>query len=84
MSFYDTDAILTDAQKLPCTFNLDVPGLGYLDGNPGEPIAANAKLELPLWLGMMLTVANAFVYLSSVGQFHCSSWRSSSHKTQPY
>lgn len=38
MSYYDVDAILTDAQKLPCTFELDVPGLGYLDGNPGGTV----------------------------------------------
>lgn len=38
MSYYDVDAILTDVQKLPCTFQLDVPGLGYLDGNPGETV----------------------------------------------
>ncbi|CBF81638.1 hypothetical protein AN5574.2 [Aspergillus nidulans FGSC A4] len=36
MSYYDIDSILTDAQKLPCTFELDVPGLGILEGNPGE------------------------------------------------
>jgi len=34
-TYYDIDAILTDAQKLPCTFELEVPGLGYLDGNAG-------------------------------------------------
>lgn len=38
MSYYDVDAILTDAQKLPCTFEIDVPGLGYLDGNPGGTV----------------------------------------------
>jgi GINS complex subunit 3 len=38
MSYYDVDAILTDSQKLPCTFQLDVPGLGYLDGSPGETV----------------------------------------------
>jgi hypothetical protein len=38
MSYYDIDAILTDAQKLPCTFELDVPGLGYLDGNAGGTV----------------------------------------------
>lgn len=39
MSYYDVDAILTDAQKLPCTFEVDVPGLGYLDGNPGGTVS---------------------------------------------
>lgn len=38
MSYYDVDAILTESQKLPCTFQLDVPGLGYLDGSPGETV----------------------------------------------
>jgi len=37
-SYYDIDAILTDAQKLPCTFDLDIPGLGYLDENPGGDV----------------------------------------------
>ncbi|KAL1960112.1 hypothetical protein VTO42DRAFT_284 [Malbranchea cinnamomea] len=56
MSYYDVDAILTDAQKIPCTFELDVPGLGFLDENSGEDIKAGARLELPLWLGEMLAV----------------------------
>ena len=37
-SYYDIDAILTDAQKVPCSFNFDVPGLGYLDGNAGGDV----------------------------------------------
>ncbi|KAJ9666659.1 DNA replication protein [Coniosporium apollinis] len=36
--YYDIDAILTDAQKVPCTFELTVPGLGYLDGNVGGDV----------------------------------------------
>ncbi|KAI5290639.1 DNA replication protein [Ascosphaera aggregata] len=56
MSYYDVDAILTDAQKLPCTFETDVPGLGYLDGNAGADIKAGCHIELPLWLGEMLAV----------------------------
>jgi GINS complex subunit 3 len=39
MSYYDVDAILTDSQKLPCTFELDVPGLGYLEGNAGGTVS---------------------------------------------
>ncbi|KAF2674378.1 DNA replication complex GINS protein-like protein psf3 [Microthyrium microscopicum] len=57
MSYYDVDAILTDAQKVPCTFEITVPGLGYLEGNPGNDIKQGAKLELPLWLGEMLAVS---------------------------
>ena len=37
-SYYDIDAILTDAQKVPCTFELMVPGLGYVDGNSGQDV----------------------------------------------
>lgn len=37
-SYYDVDAILTDAHKLPCSFEIDVPGLGYLDENPGGDV----------------------------------------------
>ncbi|KAL4821837.1 hypothetical protein BDW67DRAFT_149643 [Aspergillus spinulosporus] len=58
MSYYDIDSILTDAQKLPCTFELDVPGLGILEGNPGESIKAGSRIDLPLWLGEMLSIGS--------------------------
>lgn len=54
MSYYDLDAILTDAQKVPCTFALDVPHLGYLDAQPNQPLKAGTQLPLPLWLASML------------------------------
>ncbi|EEA20310.1 hypothetical protein ZTR_01768 [Talaromyces verruculosus] len=56
MSYYDIDAILTDAQKLPCKFELEVPGLGFLEGNPGENIKTGTQVDLPLWLGEMLSI----------------------------
>ncbi|KAA6410891.1 MAG: DNA replication complex GINS PSF3 [Lasallia pustulata] len=56
MSYYDIDAILTDAQKVPCTFELDVPGLGFLDGNSGGDIKRGMRVSLPLWLGELLAV----------------------------
>jgi GINS complex subunit 3 len=37
-SYYSIDAILTDAYKVPCTFKLAVPGLGYLDDNAGGDV----------------------------------------------
>ena len=59
MSYYDPSSILTDAQKLPCTFTLDVPGLGYLDGgSASDTLKAGTKIDLPLWLGVMLAVSN--------------------------
>ncbi|KAH9862501.1 DNA replication protein [Plenodomus lingam] len=57
-SYYDVDAILTDAQKVPCTFELTVPGLGYLEGNMTGDIKQGSKLELPLWLGEMLALSH--------------------------
>lgn len=50
--YYDVDAILTDSQvrtpfrlwlanpfqKVPCTFEMEVPGIGYLQGNPGDSV----------------------------------------------
>ena len=48
MSYYDVDAILTDSQKLPCTFELDVPGLGFLDGNPGQTVRSNVFYNDPI------------------------------------
>ncbi|KAF9888021.1 DNA replication protein [Aspergillus nanangensis] len=56
MSYYDIDSILTDGQKLPCTFELEVPGLGILEGNPGDNIKAGTRMDLPLWLGKMLSI----------------------------
>ncbi|MCJ1424188.1 DNA replication protein [Sticta canariensis] len=56
MSYYDVDAILTDAQKVPCTFELEIPGLGYIDDNTGGDIKKGARVLLPLWLGELLAV----------------------------
>ncbi|KAK3937781.1 hypothetical protein QBC46DRAFT_177124 [Diplogelasinospora grovesii] len=58
MSYYDIDAILTDAEKIPCTFQLDVPDLGYLDNNPTHALKTGTKIALPLWLAEMLAIAN--------------------------
>ncbi|KXS97741.1 hypothetical protein AC578_3193 [Pseudocercospora eumusae] len=54
-SYYDIDAILTDSQKAPCTFELDVPQLAPL--NNASAIESGSKLDLPLWLGEMLAVS---------------------------
>ncbi|KAL1897993.1 DNA replication protein [Sporothrix stenoceras] len=58
MSYYDVDAILTDAEKIPCEFQIDVPGLGYLDQTPSHTLKAGTRLNLPLWLAEMLALAN--------------------------
>lgn len=55
-NYYDLDEILADAEKVPCRFNMTVPGLGYLEGNPGKAIQKDTKLELPTWLAEVLAV----------------------------
>ncbi|KND91671.1 DNA replication complex GINS protein PSF3 [Tolypocladium ophioglossoides CBS 100239] len=57
MSYYDVDAILTDAEKVPCQFELDVPYLGHLDNSAG--LKPGTALSLPLWLAEMLALASA-------------------------
>jgi GINS complex subunit 3 len=61
MSYYDLDSILTDAQKLPCTFTLTIPHLGYLSSpdNANTPLKSGTSVDLPLWLGVMLAVSNS-------------------------
>lgn len=56
MGYYDIDDILADASKFPCRFNYEIPGLGYLEGNAGQEIKKNAKVELPLWLARILAI----------------------------
>ncbi|QPG73310.1 hypothetical protein FOA43_000620 [Brettanomyces nanus] len=59
MSYYDIDDILADSQRLPCKFNFSIPGLGYLNGRPGDPIKENDKVELPIWLANILAICAA-------------------------
>ncbi|KAK3900222.1 hypothetical protein C8A05DRAFT_36148 [Staphylotrichum tortipilum] len=59
MSYYDIDSILTQSEKIPCTFQLDIPDLGYLDNTPTQPLKAGTKVNLPLWLAEMLVIANS-------------------------
>ncbi|KAF2749544.1 DNA replication complex GINS protein PSF3, partial [Sporormia fimetaria CBS 119925] len=71
-SYYDVDAILTDAQKVPCTFELTVPGLGYLEGNMQGDMKQGSKVELPLWLGEMLALSQSLNTSSLVTLDHPS------------
>ncbi|BEJ15588.1 hypothetical protein CspHIS471_0501930 [Cutaneotrichosporon sp. HIS471] len=52
--YYSLTSILADQHKLPCTFTLDVPGLGYLEGGSEEHLQSGTKVELPLWLARTL------------------------------
>ncbi|CAN3357433.1 DNA replication complex GINS protein Psf3p [Diutina catenulata] len=57
--YYDLDDILAVQQKVPCRFNCTVPGLGYLEGNPGRALEANTKVDLPFWLASVLNTISA-------------------------
>lgn len=56
MGYYDIEDILADGTDVPCRFKHDIPGLGYLENNPGRPIVRNTKLVLPLWLARILAI----------------------------
>lgn len=58
IDYYDIDDILSTAEKIPCKFNMTIPGLGYLEGNPGRPIQKDSRIELPLWLAEPLAVTD--------------------------
>ncbi|KAM0282032.1 hypothetical protein ACHAQH_003238 [Verticillium albo-atrum] len=54
--YYDIDAILMDAEKVPCKFEVDLADLGYLDNSPSHGLRAGSQLQLPLWLAEMLAL----------------------------
>lgn len=58
MSYYSPDALLTDAQRMPCTFDNAVRGLGFLDpSSTSATISAGTTLQLPIWLAEILAVS---------------------------
>lgn len=54
--YWSIDSILADSQKLPCTLNLDVRGLGYLQGNSEPDIQQHTRVELPFWIAELLAL----------------------------
>lgn len=56
MGYYDIDDVLADSVDFPCKFQYFLPGLGYLEGNPGKAIEKNCRLDLPLWLARILAI----------------------------
>lgn len=53
-TYLDIDAIFAEQQKVTCTFEIDVPGLGYLDGGKERDIKKGATMQLPFWLAVPL------------------------------
>jgi GINS complex subunit 3 len=46
-------------QKVPCTFELEVPYLGHLNNAPTQVLKPGTALTLPLWLAQLLALASS-------------------------
>ena len=59
-NYYDIDDILAEGQILPCTFQVDVVELGYLDetGESGEDLKKGTMIGLPFWMIKQLHIRN--------------------------
>ncbi|KAK9478396.1 hypothetical protein V1514DRAFT_331186 [Lipomyces japonicus] len=57
--YYSIEAIQAENQKVPAVFQLDVPGLGYLENtrSSSTDIKEGTHLELPLWMAEILAIA---------------------------
>ncbi|WVQ83283.1 hypothetical protein IAT38_005422 [Cryptococcus sp. DSM 104549] len=53
--YFSLTSILADNHKLSCTFMLDVPDLGYLEGGTEKDLQKNTKVELPFWMAHPLS-----------------------------
>jgi len=40
--YYSIEAVLAEYSKLQCTFKLDVPDLGYVDGGSEKDVSDNS------------------------------------------
>ncbi|KAH8919666.1 hypothetical protein BT69DRAFT_1246136 [Atractiella rhizophila] len=64
--FYSIEAILSENQKIPTTFNLTVPNLGFLegDGSDSRDIQKGVTLALPFWIGDYLSTHPSYDWVS--------------------
>ncbi|KAI0068899.1 GINS complex Psf3 component [Artomyces pyxidatus] len=52
--YYSIESILAENQKIQCTFKVDIPDMGHLDGGNERDIKAQSKIQLPLWIAYIL------------------------------
>ncbi|MBW0488535.1 hypothetical protein O181_028250 [Austropuccinia psidii MF-1] len=52
--YYSLDILLAENQKIPCIFNIGVPGMGYIEGTNQRDIQPHTPLEIPFWLASVL------------------------------
>lgn len=36
--YWDPEDVLAEVQRVPCTFNMDLPGLGFLEGTGEQDV----------------------------------------------
>ncbi|VDC06136.1 unnamed protein product [Peniophora sp. CBMAI 1063] len=56
--YYSIDSILAENQKIQCTFKVDIPEMGHLDGGDERDIKALSKIQLPMWMAYILIYSN--------------------------
>ncbi|WFC97693.1 DNA replication protein [Malassezia yamatoensis] len=61
--YWSVETILAENQRIPCIFNVDVPGLGYLEESGETDVSVklmkihkNARIELVYWMAHMLAI----------------------------
>ncbi|PCH41607.1 GINS complex Psf3 component [Wolfiporia cocos MD-104 SS10] len=52
--YYSIDSILAENQKIQCTFKIDIPDMGHLDGGNEHDIKALSKAQIPMWMAYIL------------------------------
>jgi len=58
----DIDLILSEEERLPCTFQVDASNMGHLDVTvQSDTLPSGARVELPHWLGQPLFEKNVVV-----------------------
>ncbi|TFK55858.1 GINS complex Psf3 component [Heliocybe sulcata] len=52
--YYSIDSILAENQKIQCTFKVEIPDMGHLDGGSERDIKPLSKMQIPLWMAYIL------------------------------
>ncbi|KZT20752.1 GINS complex Psf3 component [Neolentinus lepideus HHB14362 ss-1] len=53
-NYYSIDSILAENQKIQCTFKVEIPDMGHLDGGSERDIKPLSKMQIPLWMAYIL------------------------------
>ncbi|GAC95567.1 hypothetical protein PHSY_003143 [Pseudozyma hubeiensis SY62] len=57
-NYWNVDDFIADSQRLPCTFNIDVPNMGQMQSTEERDIKALSRVELPFWLAELMALNN--------------------------